>query len=207
MGHVEGQVCARGRQRGGARCSGSSPGSPRRDRHRRHPVRSRRLGGLHGRVRSGADQGQERQRSPERRRAALAHSRVHIVSGRLALPGARPALARVGREDDVDQGRQVGCRVRHPPPGRDRQAGGDLLCHARVDSLAALYRGKQNGRNRIEYWDPKDTPASEYEAAARERELLGENDLPADVVESFSQPPAEAVPEAPQGHRGGQENL
>jgi hypothetical protein len=39
----------------------------------------------------------------------------------------------------------------------------------------ALYRGKQAGRNRVELWDPSDTPASEYQAAARERELFGDN--------------------------------
>ena len=39
----------------------------------------------------------------------------------------------------------------------------------------ALYRGKQAGRNRVELWDPRDTPASEYQAAARERELFGDS--------------------------------
>jgi diguanylate cyclase (GGDEF)-like protein len=40
----------------------------------------------------------------------------------------------------------------------------------------ALYRGKQAGRNRVELWDSSETPASEYQAAARERNLLGESE-------------------------------
>ena len=49
----------------------------------------------------------------------------------------------------------------------------------------ALYRGKERGRNRVEYWDPKETPQSEYDAAAKEFELRGQNefDLPTDVME------------------------
>jgi diguanylate cyclase (GGDEF)-like protein len=55
----------------------------------------------------------------------------------------------------------------------------------------ALYRGKQAGRNRVELWDPSDTPASDYQAAARERELFGDSAL--DLLRSGSDWPV--VPE------------
>ena len=38
----------------------------------------------------------------------------------------------------------------------------------------ALYRGKQTGRNRVVLWNPADTPAPDYEAAEKERQLLGD---------------------------------
>lgn len=53
----------------------------------------------------------------------------------------------------------------------------------------SLYRGKQAGRNCVVLWDPADTPASEYEAAAKRREQLGDE---ADLLSSGTWP---AVPE------------
>jgi multiple sugar transport system substrate-binding protein len=38
----------------------------------------------------------------------------------------------------------------------------------------ALYQGKQAGRNRVVLWDPADTPTSEFQAAEKERQQLGE---------------------------------
>lgn len=53
----------------------------------------------------------------------------------------------------------------------------------------ALYRGKERGRNRVEFWHPKETPQAEYDAAARELELRGGNefDLPTDVLERLDE--------------------
>jgi predicted signal transduction protein with EAL and GGDEF domain len=53
----------------------------------------------------------------------------------------------------------------------------------------ALYRGKEQGRNRVVYWDPSETPQSEYDAAAREFEAAGPNefDLPTDVLERLDE--------------------
>jgi len=53
----------------------------------------------------------------------------------------------------------------------------------------ALYLGKEQGRNRVVFWDAKDTPQSEYDAAAREFEVRGGNefDLPTDVLERLDE--------------------
>lgn len=53
----------------------------------------------------------------------------------------------------------------------------------------ALYRGKEHGRNRVEFWNIKDTPQAEYDAAAREFEMRGGNefDLPTDVLERLDE--------------------
>lgn len=64
----------------------------------------------------------------------------------------------------------------------------------------ALYRGKEKGRNRVEFWDPKETPQSEYDAAAREFELRGGNefDLPTDILERLDEDRAKSEQQASQ---------
>lgn len=53
----------------------------------------------------------------------------------------------------------------------------------------ALYKGKESGRNRVIFWDPKDVSQEEYNEAAREFEMRGGNefDLPIDVLERLEE--------------------
>jgi diguanylate cyclase (GGDEF)-like protein len=107
-------------------------------------------------------------------------------------------------ETDLDGSHIVAERIRAKVESTEYQYGGKTLRVTitigvamfdyrlgveRSISLAdrALYLGKDNGRNRVEYWDAGQTPQSEYDAAAQEVAINGGNefDLPTDVLDKL----------------------